>query len=64
MSVSHSISVGTAPKRRERVGVERPHRLGHRRAVIVDQDDLPVGVVHRVTGQVDLAHRSAGSASR
>ena len=56
--MSHSINVGTGPKRRSAAAWRSPDGLGNSGAVIVDQDiDVFGGVM---AGKMDLANRLDG----
>ena len=47
---------GDGADARKHVGVQRPHRIGDRRAMVVDQQCIAVIVdLLRMAGQVDLA---------
>ena len=39
------------------MGEQLPHGIGHWRAVVVDQDRSPVGVVHGMAGKMDFRDR-------
>src|SRR5918996_3943408 len=43
-------------KTRQRMRIELPYRLGHRRAMVVDQDRLAIGIVDRMPGKMDFLH--------
>src|SRR5712692_8882946 len=47
---------GHRAKAGQRVGVEGPDRGGDWRAMIIDQDRLAIGVIHRVPCEVDFTH--------
>jgi hypothetical protein len=59
MLLSHSTSVGTAPKRAMARRYSAHYRLAHLRSVIIDED----GAVARVAGDVD-SRTLPGAANR
>jgi hypothetical protein len=38
------------------MAIELPDLVGYTRAVVVDEDDLPVGIIARMPGDMDLVH--------